>query len=100
MIMFEEEDVNWFPLNWTDDPMAINDFSRDYLSETEKEVVRILVEFHIMGYREMVEYNESNGREKKIDNYLLKFDVCLTVVVKQFTLHNVFLFICREDGPN
>lgn len=53
-----------------------------------------------MGYREMVEYNESNGREKKIDNYLLKFDVCLTVAVKQFTLHNVYLFICREDGPN
>lgn len=41
MIMFEEEDVNWFPLNWTDDPVAINDFSRDYLSETEREVVRI-----------------------------------------------------------
>lgn len=48
----------------------------------------------------MAEYDQSDDNEKKIDNYLGKFDVYLDVVVEMFTLTNIFFLIYREDGSD
>lgn len=53
-----------------------------------------------MSSREIMQYDQSNGSEKKIGDYLCKFDVCLVVVVEIFTLTNIFIFVCREDESN
>lgn len=53
-----------------------------------------------MSSRKMMQYDQSNGNEKKIGDYLCKFDVCLVVVVEIFTLTNIFIFVCREDESN
>lgn len=58
--------------------------------------------FRIMSYREMVEFDQCDECEKKIDDYLCKFIICLGVVVEIFALSNVYfcLFVWRMVPMN
>lgn len=55
MIIFEEDGGYFFPMYWISEPVAINDFSHDYLTSTRREVVEILKTFAIMSSHEIVE---------------------------------------------
>lgn len=63
------------------------------------EVVEIFEQFRIVSSREIVEYDQSDETEKKIDDNLLNFYVHLGILIGLFIL-TMFFFDCREDGFN
>lgn len=76
MVIYGEEKNYSFPLYWMDDLVVINEFNSDYLAITKMEIIEILEDFFIMSSREMVEFNQCDDWERKLDEYLRKFVLC------------------------
>lgn len=102
LVMYREDGEYWLSIYWTEDHVAINDFNYDYLSVIKREVAKILEEFHIMSSREIVEFNQCDDWEKKIDDYLNMFEICLGILVRLFALSNIYfsLFAGRISPMN